>query len=163
MQKQKLYQFTTFILLFVIGIIGSYFFGQQRSLAQTFLGRSLETKTQKFPLPPTKMEFTTAVDPMDPGYFFNMTNWPTSTTPKQDDYMKHVLYFMDLAAPNGTTGTQFADINGDGLLDYLFAYSWNVSYDFGAVLFLNNGNNNFTVAYKCVHSSSIWYGDCAQL
>lgn len=62
----------------------------------------------------------------------------------------------------------FSDINGDNLPDFLYHQQstiFNTSPRFFAI-FLNNGNNNFNLAYKCVFqksSSSQYYsyGDCA--
>lgn len=148
------------MLLLILGMMGSYVFGRQNSLAQTFFGKSAETQTQKFQAP-FPLGLTTAGDPMDPSYFFNITNWPTSTTPKQNDYMKHVLSFVDAGSGSAILGSQFVDINGDGLLDYLFSQWPNNSTILG-VIFLNNGSNNFTVGYKCAYYAPNWYGDCAQ-
>jgi hypothetical protein len=60
----------------------------------------------------------------------------------------------------------FSDVNGDSLPDFLFSSKKHIHQCLSPVLrdFLDNGNNNFNLTYKCVYRyNGQWnnYGDCA--
>lgn len=100
-----------------------------------------------------------------PDIFNNYAPWPTSTALKATDLVPEAL--ADLSQVyNSTNFSTIADINGDGLADILFhnagypASSWR---EYG--IFLNKGNLQYDLAYKCVSTivSNVahYYGDCA--
>lgn len=65
-----------------------------------------------------------------------------------------------IAMTNWNASIILTDINGDGLVDYVYHQAGTgVTY---YAVFLNNGNLGSTWAYKCaLKSDGTYYGDCA--
>lgn len=78
------------------------------------------------------------------------TSWPSSSTPS----MAHPWSNITLANYN-QGNVVIRDFNGDGLTDYY----WRNNTP-SVCLYLNNGKG-FDLAYHCVKSGNIYYGDCA--
>lgn len=86
-------------------------------------------------------------------------SWATSPRAKIADYTRSVL---------GTiTGTNFVDINGDGLIDIMYnSYLTNAGGYLG--ILVNTGDYSFKPVYKCRVVTTgapnyipTYYGDCA--
>lgn len=127
------------------------------TMASSFVGGNMSVGS--------KVPLALASAPSDSPEFFlyNYTSWPSSTTRKSTDHMVDALYF----AAKGSILSTFIDINGDGLNDIVYVAA---KSNFGGsgmsggiyLLFLNTGNNNFEVSYKCaITDDGRWYGDCA--
>ena len=116
----------------------------------------------------------TNADPKDTfGFFASYTSWPSSRRLKDNDSLRWIIEMMVVSKTDITdtflTASQFVDLNGDGLNDYLyFYYRPNMSGigERGYIALQNTGNNNFDlIYYKCYwykdNSVNIVYGDCA--
>ena len=104
-----------------------------------------------------------------PSCIDNYTSWNSSTSRKttSDWDITYIPYSYD-QHDYKTEMHQFSDINGDGLVDFLYLFRpathgggpQNVR---GYCVALNNGTG-WDVVYQCVHkgySSTTYYGDCA--
>lgn len=111
-------------------------------------------------------------------FFDNYLNWPKSFYQKSDDTASMML---DLLWVNATqaqwtiNGVTLTDINGDGLVDFLYSRTDPIR----RIIIVNNGNFTFKISYKCaidasgtVWSPTLWrylpaptiyYGDCADI
>lgn len=101
------------------------------------------------------------------------TEWISSDTGITDDPYRSFMQLTPLVfASNGAgRGSNFVDINGDGLVDLLYLGQDTSHSNTGAytgwiqriAVLINNGNR-FDVVYKCVirnDTISQFYGDCA--
>jgi len=121
-----------------------------------------------------QMQFASGV--VNPSCLDNYETWPTSTTLKQDADWS-VAKFATLNN-TGLPLIRFTDVNGDGLVDYLYhnarVYShWSLPNPVNLLdgcLLLNNGSG-WDNTYRC-HTvietvndvgHAKFYGDCAQL
>lgn len=103
--------------------------------------------------------------------FDNYTIWAKSNYPKPNDSTAMMLDLLGVSASttqwtiNGVTMT---DINGDGLVDFLYSRNDPVR----RAIVVNNGDYTFKIAYKCAvdsvtstiypYTTTItYYGDCA--
>lgn len=113
--------------------------------------------------------------------FYDISQWNHSNSKKAGDTMPQFIYQLKGANTLSTTEPTsykttsitsnyqtMADINGDGLVDAIYrddSGSWIYGGDYYSVkmaVWLNKGNNNFQLAYKCYVGASVgWYGDCA--
>ncbi len=104
-----------------------------------------------------------------PSFFDNYETWKSGKL-KPNDTIGQVLRAMNTTKTtfneSTETGEQFVDINGDGLLDFLYFSITPSDTAPGSLnktaLFINKGNFTFEPIYKCVVSQSIYYGDCAE-
>jgi hypothetical protein len=117
------------------------------------------------------------LDPFDSGEY---NSWTRSTTLKSSDKMLGALYqlayFHDENPQYATSTSQkysFTDINGDGLVDFLYhdirdsSVTNKILNGVGTyAVYLNDGNANWTLNYKCYVTygagAATYYGDCAQ-
>lgn len=114
----------------------------------------------------------------NPSCFDNHTTWDSSSTYKTSDwnldFIPREKYDSD-QPESWYTDEQFVDLNGDGLSDYIYKYSYYINA-YGnkytndqTCVYLNNGSG-FDVAYRCVADvyyapteSESYYGDCADM
>lgn len=101
-----------------------------------------------------------------PGCLDNYNTLPSSTTFNYSAPWSTVNFYN---GSNSTAGYQekinnFVDINGDGLNDYFYRYSYVYSSKRReeACVLLNNGSG-WDVAYRCLTINGTYYGDCAQI
>src|SRR3989338_655957 len=91
-----------------------------------------------------------------PSFFDNYNTWKSGRI-KSNDTMGQVLRAMNTTKTtfneSTETGEQFVDINGDGLLDFLYFSKTPSDTQPGIVnktaLFINKGNFTFEPVYKC--------------
>lgn len=99
--------------------------------------------------------------------FANYSNWSKSRLISLND---KTIYFIKTLSWNWNL---LVDINGDWLTDIIYTKKFNYSYiDFkwskhnkawnAFSIFINNGDNTFNTAYKCVKDEMYYYGDCAK-
>ena len=101
------------------------------------------------------------------------TEWPSSDGPRANDPYRSLLQLTPISfnsAGNHGTGSNFVDINGDGLVDLLYinhgtSYfnSQNIGWVQKYAVLIHKGNG-LDVIYKCVvHNDNFvqLYGDCA--
>lgn len=117
----------------------------------------------------------TNADPKDTFDFFaSSSSWPSSRRLKDNDSLRWIIEMMVVSktdiAEEFLTASQFVDLNGDGLNDYLyFYYRPNMSGigERGYIALQNNGDNNFNIIYKCFwhkdNGNNTVYGDCADI
>ncbi len=94
--------------------------------------------------------------------FDDYTYWTKSNYPRFNDTATLVLdlLWVSAASTNGTiNGVTLTDINGDGLVDFLYSRNDPVRRS----IIINNGNYTFKIAYKCAIDGTMYYGDCADL
>jgi hypothetical protein len=113
---------------------------------------------------------------MRPSFFEDFATWYSSSKRKTNNTLGDVVSAMNTTKTTFSdiveAGEQFVDINGDGLLDFLYygkASFGNPWTDEKSAVFINKGNFSFDPIYKCVIYSpdgpnypATWYGDCAQ-
>lgn len=97
--------------------------------------------------------------------FSTYQSWYSSSVLKTTDRLGQALFAMGSKEDYRTPQSAF-DINGDGLVDIV---SHVRQSDYGRSelgVFLNKGNMQFDVAYKCVidrlGGPIVYYGDCAE-
>ena len=102
----------------------------------------------------------------------NYTVWPTSNTKKANvDWNLEFIPFENYYDQGGKRREQFLDLNGDGVLDYLYAHKYNNSaYSIAEECVYLGTGSGWNKAYECRsqerrYSSEpvTYYGDCAQL
>ena len=94
--------------------------------------------------------------------FDDYVYWTRSLYPRFNDSASLVLDLLSVSGTgaNGTiNGVTMTDINGDGLVDFLFSRSDPVR----RAIIVNSGNYSFKIAYKCAIDGTAYYGDCADL
>lgn len=143
-------RFTTLLGALVLIVLGSVL-SQHFSFAQQ--GGEVSAPQNFNP----SEEFPTCLD--------NYTTLPSSTTPRQGQDWE--LAFMPTmgSADQNRKRELFIDVNGDGLLDYLFTDRANTPpfKTYQDCLYLNTGAG-WEPAYRCYYNSNIsnlYYGDCA--
>ncbi|OGY71599.1 MAG: hypothetical protein A3E05_03875 [Candidatus Jacksonbacteria bacterium RIFCSPHIGHO2_12_FULL_44_12] len=96
--------------------------------------------------------------------FGDYLSWHSSKTLKTTDMLGQALFAMGSKEDYRTPQSAF-DINGDGLVD-IVSHVRQSDYSRSELgVFLNKGNMQFDVAYKCVidrFGGIVYYGDCAQ-
>lgn len=96
-------------------------------------------------------------------FFDDYLNWQKSTQQKPLDstYMLLSLLWVSAASSQGTiNGMTMTDINGDGLVDFLYSRNDPVR----SAIVVNNGNYTFKSVYKCALDAwPVYYGDCADM
>lgn len=103
--------------------------------------------------------------------FYEYTSWTHTQNPDRTGPRNVLSTLADIPGDSSNTPQKFSlvDINGDGLPDFLYherrKKTTNYPVDYLAI-FLNNGKNDFDLAYKCVveYDTNLdpAYGDCAQ-
>jgi|GEM_PF-4384104 len=86
--------------------------------------------------------------------FENYTTWTNSTNLNASDTVVQTLFNL-YASGNASS---ILDINGDGLSDVIIHSAGSTRK---YAILINNGNIGFNLAYKCVKTSTTWYGNCA--
>jgi hypothetical protein len=100
--------------------------------------------------------------------------WGVSgSLPSSQTYDSSAPWNIDFVAPTIVDGykkyaSQFLDINGDGMTDYLYVYDWShpqSGYSRERCVYLNNGSG-WNLAYICTGNRGLtgpwtYYGDCA--
>jgi hypothetical protein len=96
--------------------------------------------------------------------FDNYTLWQKSSFSKPLDTTSFILDLLAVssAASQGTiNGITMTDINGDGLVDFLYSRNDPIR----RAIIVNNGNYTFKIVYKCAVDGTspnyTYYGDCA--
>lgn len=98
--------------------------------------------------------------------FAGYAAWPTSVARKAGDTIPQVFSLIAKNYTNSNSGTTHqVDVNGDGLTDLLYHSAMPGSYPFYFGVFLNQGNLQYDLAYKCAYlpvgTVAHYYGDCA--
>ena len=92
-------------------------------------------------------------------------SWHSSDVFKTTDALGQALFAMGFEDDYKTPQSAF-DINGDGLVDIIRHVRQNYSSNQSQfAIFLNKGNMQFDLAYKCLidpYNTLIYYGDCAK-
>lgn len=110
--------------------------------------------------------------PDENALFAGSENWPKSEYRKKDDLLIAVLFHrLNSDAPVSGSKTEFIDLNGDGLQDFIYMRD-----DNRYAVLLNKGGQKFEFSYKCKRDGEnqkdpqgnpivvyYWYGDCAYL
>ena len=135
-----------------------------------------------------EIELQSTVSPID-GLFKDYQSWPYSNKLKPNQTMMQMLEMMVTSRiykkQSFASASQYIDLNGDGLSDFLYFYyappfdptTGNLTgsgrkdcYSKGArgyMVLKNNGDYTFEQAYKCMWQSgdtvNNFYGDCAAL
>lgn len=117
-----------------------------------------------FTLPPADLALAngSSTAPDCRGY----TTWPSSATYNPDaewDFMfMPVVPGTSITSGGGVRGGYFADVNGDGLLDYMYNESPN-NNSMGYCLALGTGAG-WEVKFRCwrIYDKGMFYGDCAK-
>lgn len=93
-------------------------------------------------------------------------SWHSSSVLKTTDALGQALFAMGFENDYNKTPQSAFDINGDGLVDIVHHVRQNTYTQSELAVFLNKGNIQFDIAYKClVHrelSIVTYYGDCAE-
>lgn len=117
-----------------------------------------------------------------PSFFSDYASWGSGSIKIKDSPMWRILTALNTSRTvwidNVDAGSQFVDLNGDGLLDFLYAqYVWDVCdgcndqttspREMRFAAFINKGNFSFEPIYKCYgakgsENQTTFYGDCAQ-
>jgi hypothetical protein len=87
--------------------------------------------------------------------------WRKSSYQKPNDSTAMLLDLLGVSATQsqGTiNGITMTDINGDGLVDFIYSRS---DAPVKRAIIVNNGNYTFKTVYKCVIEAAIYYGDCS--
>jgi len=119
---------------------------------------------------------TRAVSTKSWDYLGNYTTWSVNASNNGSSLMTVLASAAEFAGMgssgyNWITPNKFAfvDISGDGLVDFVYHEKENTGFATPSTftaLFLNDGTNNFRLAFKCLHhpatSDNNYYGDCAQ-
>lgn len=87
--------------------------------------------------------------------------WRKSSYQKPNDSTSMLLDLLWVSATQsqGTiNGITMIDINGDGLVDFIYSRS---DAPVKRAIIVNNGNYTFKTVYKCVIDATIYYGDCS--
>lgn len=141
-------------------------------LVATFYG------TNFFKVQTPKALATGGYAPIKYDIFRDWATWPYSHTLKQDAAWSTLLMPARTWNAQNSIGEmplrQFIDLNGDGMLDFIFSDgvmniggTWEI-YELKSVVLLNNGHG-WDIAFKCiaqadnkVPANSEFRGDCAQ-
>ena len=105
----------------------------------------------------------------------NITNGPSSNTPKPNDSLRSILEMLATSKTNVEDGqgisSQFVDLNGDGLVDFIhMTVGPDDKYQNPIMgVMKNNGNYSFGLIYQCAVSRQgsppvyRYWGDCAAI
>jgi hypothetical protein len=158
----------SFFLLIVVTVgIGGFALGSRKGKEESDPSTVTDVLSAFFPTAQAL-----GVNVADIDIFNNYLSWTKTSSSRGDDKLLYALYDLsqfDATVYKTSTNQKYSivDINGDALPDILYHdrfYNGASVYFFG--LFLNQGDTNFSLAYKCVRdevSSGTrgFYGDCA--
>lgn len=95
-------------------------------------------------------------------FYLNWASGNDDEGDRLDEFLNSQSRFASTTVGNTPQKYSFQDINGDGLPDFLYHERNALSSRRFLALFLNSGDLNFTLVYRCAILDRTYYGDCAE-